>query len=288
MKKFCLIFAVCLMFFAVSCGGSQKAENDADNDILPDNSVDENTDSVNNENEDDDNERSDDIENTSDQSNSQYQNDEDQEESSDTTEAESEDIDSTSNNQTQYNSPYGSISFDFSGYIDSHDYPWNRSGFLFSGTYGNGSTPIPEDPDVFLNYAYTTDSDLYSDDIRDKYIFIQRVDKYYTDPVFSFYIPIEIASKEGVYNINYDYKNNVSFLIFNIKDVTGECIHAFAEGEIEITKSFIEGEYELSFRGDAKLYNPLNYKGNDISTKPSVSDFFIKFTETDKICAPID
>ena len=209
-------------------------------------------------------------------------------------EKENEDIDSSSPNQVKYNSPYGSVSFDFSGYIGSSSYP-ERGNLLFSGTYGNGSTPIlPEDPETVLNFANTTD-EYPDDDIRNKYILIQKEfitsDLEYGNPLILFAIPIETASKEGIYNINYDYKDNVSLLIleFDWYSGVGKCVHAFAEGEIEITNSFTDGEYEqLSFRGEAKLYNPLNYKDKDISAIPSISEFFIKFTWTDQICDPVD
>ena len=264
-----IIFLILAMFFTVSCGDSNKTENDAD--PQDNDSVDENTDAIDSEISDDDDEQSD--------------------EDSDITEKEDEDIDSSSTSQAKYNSPYGSVSFDFSGYIGSRSYPWDESGFLFSGTYGNESTPIlPEDLEDVVNPTYTTDADYYPDDIRDKYIVIQRIEYFSENPMVSFYIPIKIASKEGVYNINYDYKDNVSLLIFEVdwNSGTGKCIHAFAEGEIEITKIFIDGEYELSFRGDAKLYNPLNYKGNDISSIPSISEFLIKLSGTDEICDPVD
>ena len=286
MRRFFVVFALSVLFFAVSCGGSQNAEND-DNTVMPDDSVDENT-----EISDDDNEQSDDIENP------RNQNDEDQEEISDTTEDESEDTDSAPAAQTQYNSPYGSVSFDFTGYVGAAGYtPGCENDFLFSGTYGNNSTSIlPEDLTSTLECAYQTSDDFFSEDIRGKYIFIKKqfitvsAGYYYDNPLISFSIPIELAAKEGVHHINYDYKDNVSLLIIDIDwdKMIGKCINAFAEGEIEITKGFVEDEYGLSFRGEAKLYNPLNYKGNDISTTPSISEFFIKFAGTDEICDPVD
>ncbi|MBP5591225.1 hypothetical protein J6Y50_05130 [bacterium] len=290
MKKFFVVFALLILFFAVSCGGSQNAEND-DNTVMPDDSVDENT-----EISDDDNEQSDDIEN------SRNQNDEDQEEMSDTTEEDDEDIDSAPAAQTQYNSPYGSVSFDFTGYVGAAGYtPGCENDFLFSGTYGNNSTSIlPEDLTSTLECAYQTSDDFFSEDIRGKYIFIKKqfitvsAGYYYDNPLISFSIPIELAAKEGVHDINYSYKDNVVLLISDVDwdagvaKGAGECIHAFAEGEIEITKGFIDGENEFSFRGEATLYNPLNYKGDNISATPSLSDFLIGAVGTDKICDPID
>ena len=298
MKKFFVVFVLLSLFFAVSCGGSQEAENNVDSDILPDDSVDENTDSINNEFSDDDNEHSDDIENISDHSDSQDQSDED----SDTTEEDDEDIDSTPAAQTQYNSPYGSVSFDFTGYVGAAGYtPGCENDFLFSGTYGNNSTSIlPEDLTSTLECAYQTTDDFFSEEIRGKYIFIKKqfvtesAGYYYDNPMISFSIPVELAAKEGVHNINYSYKDNVILIISDVDwdagvvTGAGECIHAFAEGEIEITKGFIDGEYEFSFRGDATLYNPLNYKGDNISATPSLSDFLIEAVGTDKICDPID
>ena len=279
MQKFIILIFI-LMFFVISCGGSKKAENNAESQ--QNDSVDEDIDASNNEISDDDSEQSD-IEEMSDQSDSQDQSDED----SDT--AEIEDDDSTS--LAKYNSPYGSVSFDFSGYIGTTNYPVGGNDFMFSGTYGNGSTPIlPEDLDYVRDYAYITDSDFFSDDIRDQYILIHKAEYYSDNPEILFYIPIKTASQEGVHHINYDYKDNVSLLIIDIDwdKMIGKCINAFAEGEIEITKGFVEDEYGLSFRGEAKLYNPLNYKGNDISTTPSISEFFIKFAGTDEICDPVD
>jgi len=290
MKKFFVVFALSVLFFAVSCGGSQNAEND-DNTVMPDDSVDENT-----EISDDDNEQSDDIENP------RNQNDEDQEEMSDTTEEDDEDIDSAPAAQTQYNSPYGSVSFDFTGYVGAAGYtPGCENDFVFSGTYGNNSTSIlPEDLTSTLECAYQTSDDFFSEDIRGKYIFIKKqfitvsAGYYYDNPMISFSIPIELAAKEGVHDINYSYKDNVVLLISDVDwdagvaTGAGECIHAFAEGEIEITKGFIDGENEFSFRGEATLYNPLNYKGDNISATPSLSDFLIGAVGTDKICDPID
>ena len=290
MRRFFVVFALSVLFFAVSCGGSQNAEND-DNTVMPDDSVDENT-----EISDDDNEQSDDIENP------RNQNDEDQEEISDTTEDESEDTDSAPTAQTQYNSPYGSVSFDFTGYVGAAGYtPGCENDFLFSGTYGNNSTSIlPEDLTSTLECAYQTSDDFFSEDIRGKYIFIKKqfitvsAGYYYDNPIISFSIPIELAAKEGVHDINYSYKDNVVLLISDVDwdagvaKGAGECIHALAEGEIEITKGFIDGENEFSFRGEATLYNPLNYKGDNISATPSLSDFLIGAVGTDKICDPID
>ncbi len=289
MKKFFVVFALLILFFAVSCGGSQNAEND-DNTVLPDDSVDENT------------EISDDDEQSDDTENSQNQNDEDQEEISDTTEEDDEDIDSAPAAQTQYNSPYGSVSFDFTGYVGAAGYtPGCENDFVFSGTYGNNSTSIlPEDLTSTLECAYQTSDDFFSEDIRGKYIFIKKqfitvsAGYYYDNPMISFSIPIELAAKEGVHDINYSYKDNVVLLISDVDwdagvaTGAGECIHAFAEGEIEITKGFIDGENEFSFRGEATLYNPLNYKGENISATPSLSDFLIGAVGTDKICDPID
>jgi hypothetical protein len=283
MKKFFVVFALLILFFAVSCGGSQNAEND-DNTVMPDDSVDENT-----EISDDDSEQSD-IEEMSDQSDSQDQSDED----SDT--AEIEDDDSIS--QAKYNSPYGSVSFDFSGYVGAAGYtPGCENDFLFSGTYGNNSTSIlPEDLTSTLECAYQTSDDFFSEDIRGKYIFIKKqfitvsAGYYYDNPLISFSIPIELAAKEGFHDINYSYKDNVVLLISDVDWDAGvvTCNHAFAEGQIEITKGFIDGENEFSFRGEATLYNPLNYKGDNISATPSLSDFLIGAVGTDKICDPID
>lgn len=291
MRRFFVVFALSVLFFAVSCGSSKKTENDAE--LQQNDSVDEDIDASNNEISDDDSEQSD-IEEMSDQSDSQDQSDED----SDT--AEIEDDDSIS--QAKYNSPYGSVSFDFTGYVGAAGYtPGCENDFLFSGTYGNNSTSIlPEDLTSTLECAYQTSDDFFSEDIRGKYIFIKKqfitvsAGYYYDNPMISFSIPIELATKEGVHDINYSYKDNVVLLISDVDwdagvaKGAGECIHAFAEGEIEITKGFIDGENEFSFRGEATLYNPLNYKGDNISATPSLSDFLIGAVGTDKICDPID
>lgn len=181
-----------------------------------------------------------------------------------------------------YKSPYGSIAMTFSGTIGSKEYPASFDDKFAEGSWGNNANPIiPEYAEkVYTNTYLLTD-----------YIQFQQT-PIYTDetlgnPVIFFYLPIENA-EGGIYSINYNGDTSVVVVDVDWETEAIQCYHAFGEGELEISDAEINNDPNnpfntINFNGNATLYHPTNYKGEDIS-----SEFSQIFTGTATLCEPVD
>lgn len=178
-----------------------------------------------------------------------------------------------------YNTPYGSLTFNFDNMVGSEGDPATSNEVFATGTYGNSTASIQSD---FADKVETLSV------VQNDNIYVQQTPVYadgnYGNPVVGFYIPVDKATP-GEYTVNYN-GSDASMAVFNIdwNSRTVTCYHAFGEGRVEISEANVNDMFKvIKFSGNATLYSPKNYKWNDVS-----ETFLEKFTETNVICDPVD
>ncbi len=179
------------------------------------------------------------------------------------------------------NNAYGSITLKFTGTIGSAEYPVSLEedkGFA-EDSFENSSNPIvPE-------YAekIRTEINIFADSIQFKQtpIYVEGV---LGNPVIILTLPIDNAAN-GMYSINYNGDISIVVADFDWENSTTHCYHAFGEGHLEISDAVLDNDpfNEITFEGKATLYQPTNYKGEDIS-----AEFLQIFTDSDMICDSVD
>ena len=184
--------------------------------------------------------------------------------------------------ETEDENAYGSITLKFAGTIGTADYPVKleeEEGFA-KDSFENSSNPIiPEYADKIR-----TEISISADSIQ----FMQTpiyADKSSGNPVIILNIPLDNAD-DGMYGINYNGDTSIVVVDFDWENSTTLCYHAFGEGRLEISDADIDNTNpfnEISFEGKATLYQPTNYKGEDIS-----AEFLQIFTDSDMICDSVD
>lgn len=203
----------------------------------------------------------------------------DEDDTSDTTDEDGEDVVDTDTGELEYKSPYGSISLSFENLIGTEENPGSYNEIFAEGTYGNGTEEIaPEYADQIRTMAF----------VHNDYIQIQQTLTYSEgtigNPTVFLYLPLETAQNPGIYTLalNGDAAIILADVNWNIGQI--ECYHAFGEGTLEISESNINNEFKVvSLSGNATLYHPLNYNGEDVS-----STFTQTFTGTNMLCGPVD
>ena len=190
-----------------------------------------------------------------------------------------EEIVDTDTNDSEYRSPYGSLTFNFDNMIGSEGDPATSIEVFATGTYGNSTASIQSD---FADKVETLSV------VQGDNIYVQQTPVYadgnYGNPVVGFYIPVDKATP-GEYTVNYN-GGDASMAVFEIDWNTRStvCYHAFGEGSVKISEANLNNMFKIiTFSGNTTLYSPKNYKWNDISEA-----FLEKFTETNVICDPID
>ena len=177
-----------------------------------------------------------------------------------------------------YNANYGfiSLNFSFDGIgnaddsdfdSDTYEYGIEQGEAYATGTYGNGSAAINPENAV----TYTKQADYYS---SNNLIWVGQVpviqngsDYVGSNPVIEMYIDANQASV-GKMEVSPFEGSHVQLFVeeHNWSTHQAKCIHAFAEGQINISKLgdlVYHGALELT--GALQLYSPKNYKGQDVS-----------------------
>ena len=207
--------------------------------------------------------------------------DETEDDTTDTTDEDNNDIVDTDpdEDESAYHSPYGSVSFSFENIIGTQEDPGTSGEVFATGTYGNASAEIKP---VYADKVQT-DAFVYND-----YIQIQQtpiyVDGTLGNPVAFFYLPLETAYNPGIYNLGLN--SDAAIILTDVDWTSGQiqCYHAFGEGTLEISESNINDSFKvINLSGNATLYHPLNYKGEDVS-----QTFVQTFTGTNVLCSPVD
>ena len=206
--------------------------------------------------------------------------DETDDDTTDTTgDDDNDDIVDTDSGEHGYNSPYGSISLSFENLIGTEEEPGSYNEIFAEGTYGNGTEEIaPEYADQIRTMAF----------VHNDYIQIQQTLTYSEgtigNPTVFLYLPLETAQNPGIYTLALN--GDAAIILADVNWSIGqiECYHAFGEGTLEISESNINNEFKVvSLSGNATLYHPLNYNGEDVS-----STFMQTFTGTNMLCGPVD
>ncbi len=207
--------------------------------------------------------------------------DETEDDTTDTADEDNEDIADTDpdEDESAYHSPYGSVSFTFDNIIGTEEDPIIADEVFATGNYGNSTEDIaPEYAELIQTSAF-----VYKD-----YIQIQQTLKYsggiLGNPVVFFYLPLETAYNPGIYNLG--ISSDAAIIVTDVDWTSGQiqCYHAFGEGTLEISESNINDSFQvISLSGNATLYHPLNYKGEDVS-----QTFLQTFTGTNLLCGPVD
>ncbi len=185
------------------------------------------------------------------------------------------------NGDTGYNSPYGSLSLDFSVDQVANSSDQDLTGIVSSafatGTYGNGSTSVtPADAYMIQTRAsYSTNSQFGAG------IQVQQIPVYAEgqqgvggNPVVVLVIPEENAVVSDL-NLSIYQNSQVHLYVADINWSTSQisCFHAFGEGTVNITNiGDIANHGALALNGNATLYSPKNYDGNgDISEQIQIT-----------------
>ena len=195
----------------------------------------------------------------------------------DTATDDDEDVVDTTDTDTPavYNTPYGSLTLKFDNMIGGEGEPSFSSEVFATGTYGNSTASvIPEYTDKIETVTVLENDNIH---IQQTPIY---ADESYGNPVIEFFIPVDQANV-GFYDINYNATVSliISEIDWNTRDTV--CYHAFGEGQIEISE--VNVNYAITLSGNATLYNPKNYKWNDVTDA-----FLEKFSKTNVICDPVD
>ena len=199
----------------------------------------------------------------------------------DTTDEDNDDIVDSDSEESDYHSPYGSIVFNFeNNLIGSEEEPTVFSDKIFaSGCYGNGTEEIaPEYAEKIETMAF----------VHNDYIEIQQTLTYSDgtvgNPTVFLYLPLETAQNPGIYTLA--LSGDAAIILADVNWSMGQiqCYHAFGAGQIEISESNINELFQtVTFSGNATLYHPLNYNGEDVS-----AEFLQTFTGTNMLCGPVD
>jgi len=183
-------------------------------------------------------------------------------------------VDDGNQADTSYNSPYGSLSLNFSVDQVGNDY-YDQTGIVSSafatGTYGNGSTSVtPADAYMMRSSASYYQENSYSA------VQVQQIPVYSNNgqdaaggnPVVILEIPKKNAYVGTLKTSLYSGSQAMLYVVdVNWDSNAISCVHAFGEGYITITNI---GDFTdhgpLAFNGNVTLYSPKNYEGNgDIS-----------------------
>ena len=177
-----------------------------------------------------------------------------------------------------YNANYGFISLNFSfngignaddsGFGgDNYEYGLEQGDAYATGTYGNGSAAIaPANAYTFVKHAnYYSSENLI--DIQQMPVFLSDGEYVGGNPVVMLQIN---ANQASVGNMSVGLNDeDVALYVVEVNWSTHQikCIHAFAEGQTNISKLgdlLYHGALQLT--GALQLYSPKNYKGNDVSS----------------------
>lgn len=178
-----------------------------------------------------------------------------------------------------YNANYGfiSLNFAFDGIgnaddsdfeSDNYEYGWEQGDAYATGTYGNGSAAIaPANAYTFIKQAnyYSSQNLIW---VGQNPVFQNGSDYVGGNPTISLYINANQASV-GKMSVGLEEGSNVQLFVVehNWSTHQDKCIHAFAEGQINISKFgdlVYHGALELT--GALQLYSPKNYQGYDVSS----------------------
>ena len=180
---------------------------------------------------------------------------------------------------TSYNANYGFISLNFafdgignaddSGFgTDNYEYGVDYTSTAFAtGTYGNGSAAInPSNAAYYAKQAvyYSSENLIW---VAQNPVINNDGNYAGANPSIALYINANQAST-GKMEVSPFEGSNVQLVVVdhNWSTHQDKCIHAFAEGQINISKLgdlVYHGALELT--GALQLYSPKNYKGYDIS-----------------------
>lgn len=180
---------------------------------------------------------------------------------------------------SSYNTNYGFISLNFafdgignaddSGFdSESYEYGYEQGDAYATGTYGNGSAAIaPANAYTFVNQAnyYASDNIIQ---ITQNPVFFSDGSYVGGNPI----VVMEINANQaavGKMSVGLDDSNPVTLYVVEENWNTHQlkCIHAFAEGQINISKLgdlVYHGALELT--GALQLYSPKNFHGSDVSS----------------------
>lgn len=178
-----------------------------------------------------------------------------------------------------YNANYGfiSLNFAFDGIGNADDSDFTSDSYAYgveqgdayaTGTYGNGSAAIaPANA-----YTFVKQADYYSSQnliwVAQNPVFQNGSDYVGGNPTISLYINANQAAV-GKMEVSPFEDSHVHLYVIehNWSTHQDKCIHAFAEGQINISKLgdlVYHGALELT--GALQLYSPKNYKGHDVSS----------------------
>lgn len=183
---------------------------------------------------------------------------------------------------TSYNSPYGTLTLNFSIDQIANDTDGQTSqvgiaqAAFANGTYGNGVMSVTP-PDAYMiqsNAMYSVDAQ-YGNSISVQQIpvYVQGQQAVGGNPIVALSIYEEYAAI-GTINSSIYQGAQAQLFVADVNWSTQQisCIHAFGEGDINITNI---GDYAnhggITFNGNITLYSPKNYNGNgDISAQLGV------------------
>lgn len=177
-----------------------------------------------------------------------------------------------------YNANYGfiSLNFSFNGIGNADDSDFGTDNYAYgieqgdayaTGTYGNGSAAInPANAVTYTKQAeyHSSQNIIWVGQVP----VIQNGSEYVgSNPVIEMYINANQAAV-GKMEVSPFEGSNVQLFVeeHNWSTHQAKCIHAFAEGQINISKLgdlVYHGALELT--GALQLYSPKNYKGYDLS-----------------------
>ena len=207
--------------------------------------------------------------------------------------AEPDEDEPVSDNDNPYNSPYGSLTLNFSidQIANDSDDQTSQTGATLAafatGTYGNGLTSVtPADAyGIHSMAAYQTNSNGNSVIIRQIPVYNQEGQGVGGNPLVILDIPEENAVTEtfpvlfmedsqlvqifkGEYFL-YSDKPILYVVDYDFNTLQISCIHAFGEGSVTITNvGDIANHGALALNGEVTLYSPKNYKNTlDISSQ---------------------
>ena len=188
---------------------------------------------------------------------------------------------------TSYNSPYGSLSLQF-----SVDQIWNESDgqqsevgttqtAFASGTYGNASASVtPADAYMIQTSAMYNSDAQYGNSValQQVPVYVQGNQGVGGNPVVILSIDEENAAVGSLKTSLYQGAQATLYVV-DVNWSTGQlnCFHAFGEGTVNITNiGDIANHGAIALNGNVTLYSPKNYDGNgDISSQLGVT-----------VCAP--
>ena len=181
---------------------------------------------------------------------------------------------------TSYNSPYGSLSLNFSVDQVANDSDGQQStvgivqAAFATGTYGNGSTSVtPADAYMIQSmaayYQQSSGGQTYTGvQVQQIPVYVQGNQGVGGNPLVILDIPEENAGV-GTLNTSLYQGGQAQLYVVDVDWNTNQisCAHAFGEGDVNITNvGDIAQHGALALNGNVTLYSPKNYDGNgDIS-----------------------